>query len=71
MSLDPAFLELRTKPLPTLSERRRFIREHLARTQAKLNRLTRLVAAGTYCTPKARNQAKRPARAGITSGPPR
>jgi hypothetical protein len=59
MSLDPAFLELRTKPLPTLPERRRLIREQLVKTQSEFNRLMRLAAAGSYGTPKARKQVKR------------
>jgi hypothetical protein len=62
MSLDPAFLELRTKPLPTLPERRRFIREYLVKAQGKLDRLLRLAAAGTFGTPKARKEVKRQAR---------
>ena len=39
MSLDPAFYELRTKPLPTLPRRRQMIRERLARERAELGRL--------------------------------
>ena len=39
MSLDPAFLELRTTPLPTLPQRRRLIRERLAKERAELGRL--------------------------------
>jgi hypothetical protein len=39
MSLDPAFLELRAKPLPTLPERRRLIRERLAKERAEFGRL--------------------------------
>jgi hypothetical protein len=39
MSLDPAFFELRTKPLPTLPERRRLVRERLAKERAELGRL--------------------------------
>jgi hypothetical protein len=42
---DPAFYELRQKPLPTLSERRRFIQEKLAETEAKLGRYSRLLLA--------------------------
>jgi hypothetical protein len=59
MSLDPAFYEFRQKPLPTLPERRRLIRERLVKTQAELNRMLRKAAAGSYGTLKARRQAKR------------
>jgi hypothetical protein len=62
MSLDPAFLELRTKPLPTLKERRQMIREHLAKAQATLNQMTRLAAAGAFWTPKSAKAAKRAVR---------
>jgi hypothetical protein len=43
-SEDPAFYELRTKPLPTLAERRRFVRERLAKEEASLAQLMRLGA---------------------------
>jgi hypothetical protein len=39
MSLDPAFYELRTKPLRTLPQRRRLIRERLAKERAELGSL--------------------------------
>ncbi len=41
MSLDPAFYQLRQKPLPTLQERRRLVSERLAKTQAEIDRLIR------------------------------
>jgi len=44
MSLDPAFYELRTKPLPTMSERRRLVRERLAKERAALVELRTLGA---------------------------
>jgi hypothetical protein len=42
---DPAFYALRTKPLPTLAERRRFVRERLAKEEADFNRLVWIGAA--------------------------
>jgi len=42
--LDPAFYELRTKPLPTLPERRRLLRERLAKERGHLARFVDLTA---------------------------
>jgi len=44
MSLDPAFYQLRQKPMPTLPERRRLVRERLAKEQAELDQFSRLAA---------------------------
>jgi len=57
-SLDPAFYELRTKPLPTLPERRRIIRERLAKAQAELDQFSRLLAAEPHATSKATSRAR-------------
>jgi hypothetical protein len=43
--IDPAFYELRTKPLPTLPQRRRFLRERLAKERGHLDRFAKLAGA--------------------------
>jgi hypothetical protein len=43
---------LRTKPLPTLPERRRIVRERLAKAEAELDQFTRL-AAGPHFSARA------------------
>jgi len=55
--LDPAFYELRTKPLPTLPQRRRMLRERLAREQAQLDRFVQL-AADMHLTPAAATRSR-------------
>src|ERR1700730_6837567 len=49
MSLDPAFYELRTKPLPTLPERRRLIHEQLVKEVEELERFTKLAEDKCLC----------------------
>jgi hypothetical protein len=65
-SLDPAFHELRTKPLPTLPQRRRLIRERLAREQAHLDQFARL-AAPEHLTAAAAARARNNVRIAATN----
>ena len=52
---------LRTKPLPTLPQRRQMIRERLAKEQAELEQFSRL-AADANLSPRAAAEARRKVR---------
>jgi hypothetical protein len=55
-------LTLRTQPLPTLPERRRMFRERLARTEADLAQLTRLLTAGPHSASRAVSRLRQRAK---------
>ncbi len=61
--LDPAFSQLRQQPLPTLPERRRLVRERLAKEQGDLDQFARLLAAEPHATSKAASRARAMVRA--------